>query len=64
MKKQNFKNLKLNKNLISNLAKETVVGGTNWTHQEESKSCFGDCGETETGQTGSWCLTGNGTNCQ
>ena len=50
MKKQHLKNLKLNKNLVSNLAKETIVGGTDWPPREN--------------QTGSWCFTGNQTNCQ
>ena len=64
MRKQNFKSLKLNKNLVSNLVQDAVVGGTNWPPREnQSESCFGDCGETG-GQTGSWCLTGNQTNCQ
>ncbi|EDP98149.1 hypothetical protein U8527_19270 [Kordia algicida OT-1] len=63
MKKQTIKNLKLNKNFVSNLSKNTVLGGFNTTNQNESQSCFNDC-PTFTGQTGSWCLTGNGTNCQ
>ena len=63
MKKQQLSNLKLNKSSVSNLTKETVTGGTNWTHQNQSKSCFDDdC--PPSGQTGSWCYTGNGTNCQ
>ena len=64
MKKQQFKNLQLKKSFVSNLTTELIKGGTNWPPREnESQSCFGDC-ETYTGQTGSWCLTGNQTNCQ
>ncbi|MBC8753209.1 hypothetical protein H2O64_00915 [Kordia sp. YSTF-M3] len=64
MKKKNLINLKLNKKSVSNLSQNSVVGGTNWPPREnQSESCFGGCGITE-GQTGSWCLTGNQTNCQ
>lgn len=61
MKKQNVKSLKLNKSLVSNLKKNSLKGGLNWTYETPSHSCF-DCAPT--GQTGSWCLTGNRTNCQ
>jgi hypothetical protein len=60
MKKQ-LRKLSLKKNSISNLDIATLKGGTlPW--QTPTRSCF-DCGETG-GQTGSLCLTGNGTNCQ
>lgn len=63
MKKKHFKNLTLNKSSISILDTSAIVGGTNWPPRETpTHSCFG-CGETG-GQTGSWCLTGNQTNCQ
>lgn len=60
MKKQLSK-LALNKKQVSQLGEKAIKGGTlPW--QTPSRSCF-DCGETG-GQTGSWCLTGNQTNCQ
>lgn len=64
MKKQNFKNLALNKKSISDLNTVGAKGGWSTlqlTWQEPSRSCFGDCNPN---QTGSMCLTGNGTNCQ
>jgi hypothetical protein len=64
MKKKNLISLKLNKKSVSNLSQDSLVGGTNWPPREnQSGSCFGECGETGE-QTGSWCYTGNQTNCQ
>lgn len=61
MKKQ-LKKLSLNKKQVSQLGQDILKGGTlPW--QTPTRSCF-DCGETTTNQTGSWCLTGNQTNCQ
>lgn len=63
MKKLQLKSLKLNKNLVSNLAKNSLKGGLNWTYDRPSgQSEFGDCPPPT--QTGSWCLTGYQTNCQ
>ena len=63
MKKQEIKSLILNKKVVSDLSKNEILGGFNTTNQNDSQSCFDDC-PTFTGQTGSWCLTGNQTNCQ
>ncbi|MFK7747093.1 MAG: class I lanthipeptide [Kordia sp.] len=63
MKKQ-LRKLSLNKKQVSHLTEDTLKGGTSWPPRETpTDSCFFNCGETG-GQTGSWCLTGNQTNCQ
>ncbi|PTX63731.1 hypothetical protein C8N46_101335 [Kordia periserrulae] len=64
MKKQNVQSLKLNKSLVSSLEANALKGGLDWTYDRPTgQSQF----ETECPpptQTGSWCLTGYGTNCQ
>ncbi|MEM6718458.1 MAG: hypothetical protein AAF611_03985 [Bacteroidota bacterium] len=64
MKKQDLKNLKLNKSLVSNLAKNSLTGGLSWQHDRPTTlSEFpGECPPPT--KTGSMCLTGYQTNCQ
>lgn len=64
MKKQDVKNLKLNKSLVSNLVKESLTGGLNWTYDRPTGQSEFPTECPPPTQTGSWCLTGYQTNCQ